>query len=182
MNGSDLADFAFNEANITYDMSGEEGVIDTWNANENWSWDLYYWDNNNESWSNNISQDLDEIQVSVGTHLAWVASNANLTNLPPGVDCNGNGWIMGSGSSAHCMCDEGFERSDGNWLGCSLIGTENTNSSEVNPHDASLGEYGVGHSTVTFILDKQTRKRVAWTGINWDVQEFLLDIQALSSE
>jgi len=182
LNGSDLADFAFNEANITYDMSGEEGVIDTWNANENWSWDLYYWDNNIESWSNNISQDLDEIQVSVGTHLAWVASNANLTNLPPGVDCNGNGWIMGSGSSAHCMCDEGFERSDGNWLGCSLIGTENTNSSEVNPHDASLGEYGVGHSTVTFILDKQTRKRVAWTGINWDVNEFLLDIQALSSE
>ena len=64
-----------------------------------------------------------------------------------------------------------------------LTGTECLNSSEsVNPHEESLGEYGVGHSTVTFILDKETRKRVAWTGINWDVQEFLLDIQALSTE
>jgi hypothetical protein len=90
---------------------------------------------------------------------------------------------MGSGASAHCMCDEGYERPDGNWLGCVIIGTDNTNSSEtVDPHEQSLGEYGVGHSTVTFILDKQTRKRVAWTGINWDVQEFLLDIQALSTE
>jgi hypothetical protein len=81
------------------------------------------------------------------------------------------------------MCDEGYERTDGNWLGCVLIGAGDTNSSETfDPHEQSLGEYGVGHSTVTFILDKQTRKRVAWTGINWDVQEFLLDIQALSTE
>ena len=63
------------------------------------------------------------------------------------------------------------------------MGTENSNSSDIDdPHEASLGEYGVGHSTVTFILDKQTRKRVAWTGINWDVQEFLLDVKALSTE
>jgi hypothetical protein len=81
------------------------------------------------------------------------------------------------------MCDEGYERPDGNWLGCILAGTENSNSSDIDdPHEASLGEYGVGHSTVTFILDKQTRKRVAWTGINWDVQEFLLDVKALSTE
>ena len=81
------------------------------------------------------------------------------------------------------MCDEGYERPDGNWFGCILIGTEDLNSSDsVNPHEESLGDYGVGHSTVTFILDKETRKRVAWTGINWDVQEFLLDIQALSTE
>ena len=71
----------------------------------------------------------------------------------------------------------------GNWLGCVIIGTGDINSSEtVDPHEQSLGEYGEGHSTVTFILDKQTRKRVAWTGINWDVQEFLLDIKALSTE
>ena len=33
-----------------------------------------------------------------------------------------------------------------------------------------------------FLLPRPTRKRVAWTGIHWDVQEFLLDIHALSSE
>jgi len=111
-----------------------------------------------------------------------VASNANLTELPPGVDCNAKGWMMGTGSSAHCMCDEGYERTDGNWFGCFIVGDQDNNTSEVNAHAASLGEYGVGHSTVTFILDKQTRKRVAWTGIDWNVQEFLLDIHALSSE
>jgi hypothetical protein len=137
----------------------------------------------NETWSLSESQDISSIDIDINTHLAWVSSNSNLSHLLPGVDCNGKGWIMGSGVSAHCMCDEGYERPDGNWLGCIMIGIDDTNSSEtVDPHEQSLGEYGVGHSTVTFILDKQTRKRVAWTGINWDVQEFLLDIQALSTE
>ena len=181
-NGSDFADHAFNNANISYNLTDNFGMIDGWQSNENWTWQLHQWDDDNSLWSDNISQNLDEVQVSVGTHLAWVASSANLSNLPPGVDCNGKGWIMGSGNSAHCMCDEGYERPDGNWLGCSVIGSSEENSSVVDPHDQSLGEYGVGHSTVTFILDKQTRKRVAWTGIHWDVQEFLLDIQALSSE
>ena len=153
------------------------------NNNLNFSWLLHQWDNSNETWSLSDSQNISSIDVDVNTHLAWVSSTSNLSNLSPGVDCNGKGWIMGSGASAHCMCDEGYERPDGNWLGCKQIGSGNTNSSEItDPHAESLGEYGVGHSTVTFILDKQTRKRVAWTGINWDVQEFLLDIKALSTE
>ena len=183
--GNDFANYAFNNANITYNLTDNEGAIGEWSSNNNlnFSWLLHYWDNLNETWSLSESQNISSIDVDSNTHLAWVSSNSNISNLSPGVDCNGKGWIMGSGASAHCMCDEGYERSDGNWLGCVIIGTDNTNSSEiVDPHEQSLGEYGVGHSTVTFILDKQTRKRVAWTGINWDVQEFLLDIQALSTE
>ena len=182
LNGSNFASYAFSNANINYNLTDDTGVIDGWVSNENWSWELHHWDDINSLWSNNMSQDLEEIQVNIGTHLAWVASNANLSLLPPGVDCNGKGWIMGTGNSAHCMCDEGYERTVGNWLGCSMVGSNEQNSSQIDPHDESLGEYGVGHSTVTFILDKQTRKRVAWTGIHWDVQEFLLDIHALSSE
>ena len=45
-------------------------------------------------------------------------------------------WVQ---DNAHCMCEEGYERPDGNWLGCS-IGTEESNSSEIeDPHEASLG-------------------------------------------
>ena len=33
--------------------------------------------------------------------------------MPPGQDCNGHGWIMGSGGSAHCMCDDGLYSSSG---------------------------------------------------------------------
>ena len=183
IDGDDFADYVFNNANITYNLTHNEGTIGDWTTNSSWSWLLHYWDNLNQTWSLSESQNISSIDVEINTHLAWVSSNSNLSSLSPGVDCNGKGWIMGSGSSAHCMCDEGYERPDGNWLGCMVIGTEDRNSSDsINPHEVSLGEYGVGHSTVTFILDKETRKRVAWTGINWDVQEFLLDIKALSSE
>ena len=182
LNGSDFANYVFNDANISYNLIDNNGTIGEWQSDENWSWQLHYWDNNGENWSLSGTQKLGEIQVNIGTHFAWVASNANLNQLPPGVDCNGNGWIMGTGNSAHCMCDAGYERTNGNWLGCVAIGLAESNASEIDPHDKSLGEYGVGHSTVTFILDKQTRKRVAWTGIDWNVQEFLLDIKALSSE
>ena len=183
--GNDFANYVFSNANITYNLTDNEGDIGEWSTNNNldFSWLLHYWDILNETWSLSESQNISSIDVDINTHLAWVSSHSNLSHLSPGVDCNGKGWIMGSGASAHCMCDEGYERPDGNWLGCVIIGTGDINSSEtVDPHEQSLGEYGVGHSTVTFILDKQTRKRVAWTGINWDVQEFLLDIKALSTE
>ena len=118
------------------------------------------------------------------THFAWVASNANLSMAPAGADCDSHGWIMGSGSSAHCMCDEGFERSDGDWLSCIAEGSEMGNSSgeSVDPHDESLGEYEVGHSTTTFIIDKEMRKRVAYSGITWDTSEFLQDVISLVEE
>ncbi|MGY8644530.1 MAG: SCO family protein [Candidatus Poseidoniales archaeon] len=180
---ADFATHAFENANISYNLTGNSGAIGEWQSDANWSWQLHYWNNSNENWQLSGSQELGSTEVNFDTHLAWVASNANLTELPPGVDCNAKGWMMGTGSSAHCMCDEGYERTDDNWLGCLLDGdTDILNVSAVNPHDNSLGEYGIGHSTVTFILDKQTRKRVAWTGIDWSVQEFLLDVKALSSE
>ena len=182
-NGSDFANHVFDNANMSYNLTNNEGTIGEWGSDSNWSWLLHYWDNLNETWTMSELQNISSYDVGIDTHLAWVSSNSNLSMLSPGVDCNGKGWIMGAGNSAHCMCDEGYERPDGNWLGCILVGTGDENSpGNVDPHAESLGEYGVGHSTVTFILDKQTRKRVAWTGINWDVQEFLLDIQTLSSE
>ena len=181
-NGNEFVNNSFNDANITYNLTGDIGTIGLWQSDNNWSWQLHHWNSTDENWVLSDSQDLDSTEVNIGTHLALVASNSDLTKLLPGVDCNAKGWIMGTGNSAHCMCDEGYERTSGNWLGCSMIGSNDQNSSQIDPHDESLGEYGVGHSTVTFILDKQTRKRVAWTGIHWDVQEFLLDIQALSTE
>tara|TARA_B100001250_G_scaffold106977_1_gene90193 strand:- start:2048 stop:2842 length:795 start_codon:yes stop_codon:yes gene_type:complete len=37
-------------------------------------------------------------------------------------------------------------------------------------------EYNVGHSTVTFILDQEGNKRVAWSGYDWDAELFLEDL------
>ena len=80
------------------------------------------------------------------------------------------------------MCDDGYERPDGDWLSCITEDTGSSNGDGADPHEESLGEYEVGHSTVTFILDKQLHKRVAYSGINWEADEFLHDLKALVDE
>ncbi len=171
---------AFNSSNISYNIS--EGVIADWQSGDEWSWVLYLWDIDNESWVP-YEQDISSISMDADTHLAWAASNADIVNLPPGVECNGHGWVMGSGGGAHCMCDEGYERPEGDWLSCVAEDTGGIGQGNgTDPHEESLGEYEVGHSTVTFILDKQLRKRVAYSGINWDADEFLHDLKALTEE
>ena len=84
------------------------------------------------------------------------------------------------------MCDEGYERPEGDWLSCSSTGGEGSgghgHSDESDPHEDALMQYEVGHSTVTFIIDKEQRKRVAYSGIHWDVNEFLQDVKTLADE
>jgi hypothetical protein len=80
------------------------------------------------------------------------------------------------------MCDEGWERQEDDWLSCIAEGSSSDSSNHSDPHEGSLGEYEIGHSTVTFIIDKEQRKRVAYSGINWDVNEFLQDIKTLADE
>ena len=64
---------------------------------------------------------------------------------------------------------------------------QSTNRSENESIDdeesgASISEYNIGHSTVTFILDKEHNRRIAWTGYNWDHVKFVEDIQLLMDE
>ena len=81
------------------------------------------------------------------------------------------------------MCVVGYERADSDWLSCNMIGSMEDNSTESqDPHHESLGEYEVGHSTTTFIVGKEMRKRVAYSGIFWDADEFLQDIITLVNE
>lgn len=80
------------------------------------------------------------------------------------------------------MCDTGWERPGGDWLSCVIEGSSSSTGNETDPHDESLGEYEIGHSTVTFIIDKEQRKRVAYSGIHWDVDDFLQDVKTLADE
>ena len=180
-NGAEFAEFALSSnADITYDMSN--GTIGNWTADSSWSWHLHSWDSGNETWKRVLSDDPSTIQVGLSTHLAWVASDSDLSMLPPGVDCNGHGWIMGSGNSTHCMCDQGWERAGDDWLSCVVEGESGSPENQTDPHEGSLGEYEIGHSTVTFIIDKEQRKRVAYSGIHWEVDDFLQDVKTLAEE
>ena len=178
--GSDLMEYAMNSANISYDPS--QGLIGEWQEEGNWTWILHLWDPYNNSWIEAGTDDPSALDVDSDTHLAWIASNANLSMAPPGEDCNGHGWIMGSGGGAHCMCDEGYDRPSGDWLSCVPEGNASDGHGEVDPHEQALGEYEVGHSTVTYIIDKQMKKRVAYSGIYWDAADFLHDVVVLSDE
>ena len=53
------------------------------------------------------------------------------------------------------MCDDGWDRASNDWLSCVSEGSVSDDHGEVDPHEQSLGEYEVGHSTVTYIIDKQ---------------------------
>ena len=179
----DFANYSFNQnTDEFYNMS--DGSIGEWKSNDNWTWELHNWDLLNESWIKINNDMFDTKSIPKDTNLAWVASNANISNLPPGIDCNGNGWIMGSGTSSHCMCDEEYERPNDNWISCvSKNDLNNENISEiVDPHAETLGEYEIGHSTSTYIIDKNMNKRVSYSGINWDAGDFLMDVITLSNE
>ena len=178
--GGEFASFALIEGSgVHYDI--ENGTIGNWTSNESWEWVLHSWSNENQTWEMEENE-ISSIEVGMETHLAWIASNANMSRMPPGVDCNGKGWVMGTGASSHCMCDEGWERPGDDWLSCVIEGGPSHSSNESDPHEESLGEYEIGHSTVTFIIDKEQRKRVAYSGIHWDVDDFLRDVKSLVDE
>ena len=180
-NGGEFAEYALSEnAGMDYDMSN--GTIWNWTADNSWSWVLHIWNNENETWSPTDAS-ISDIDIGFSTHLAWIASNANMSAMPPGVDCNGHGWVMGTGASSHCMCDDEWERDSDDWMSCVPEGASQvTDGNNTDPHEESLGEYEIGHSTVTFIIDKEQRKRVAYSGIHWDVEDFLHDVKALAEE
>ncbi|MEC7364717.1 MAG: SCO family protein [Candidatus Thermoplasmatota archaeon] len=180
-NGGELAEYALTvNAEMDYDMNN--GTIGDWTADDSWEWVLHIWNDSTETWDSTDAS-ISEIEIEFDTHLAWIASNANLSTMPPGADCNGRGWVMGTGASAHCMCDDGWDRGSDDWMSCVPEGsTEVYDGNLTGPHEESLGEYEIGHSTVTFIIDKEQRKRVAYSGIHWSVEDFLQDVKALAEE
>jgi hypothetical protein len=144
-----------------------------------WYWSLYLWNDTNSTWEES-QVGMDGVDISHHQqHIAWVASNANISTLPTptAAQCAGHGWVMREGNNAHCMCDDGYEWDGENHLTCISGDGQGTHDG----HESVDAEevYDVGHSTVTYIVDRNGQKRVAWVGSDWHVEEFLEDIQAL---
>jgi len=139
-------------------------------ADSSWSWRLALW--NGTMWEESMVG-MDDLTDTM--HIAWAPSTVGLRDIPtPGdsgmqgqgdaTTCNGHGWVMGSGSSAHCMCDEGYSWREGDRLSCV----------------SDDGEVLVGHATVTFILDGMREPRVQWTGDGWTPEAFTEDLVELA--
>ena len=62
----------------------------------------------------------------------------------------------------------------------------NSNHSEGDGHENDEHEddaYEVGHSTtITFLVDRNGMKRVAWSGSSWSVDDLLADVHTLIDE
>ncbi len=188
--GHNLTTMAFNMNNINFtapdsqnghymeNISGNQAPSDY-----SWYWSLYLWNETNSTWEES-QVGIDGVDISHHQpHIAWVASNANISNLPTPTSeiCGGHGWVMGEGGGAHCMCDDGYQWDDDDHLTCISgegQGTHDDHGSDENTEDAEE-VYDVGHSTVTYIVDRSGQKRVAWVGSDWHVDDFLEDIRAL---
>jgi hypothetical protein len=138
--------------------------------NYSWWWELHEWNETAMNWQAS-AVGMDSIESP--SYLAWAPNTTADSTIPiPGVfveddqeECNGNGWEMGSGPGKHCMCDDGYEWAEGTMLSCVQVDI--------------VEEYNVGHSTTTFILDTERRPVVAWTGDNWNAEEFISDVRML---
>lgn len=179
-----LAGMAATETNFSYSVDPTFGHyinnisdIDP-PADWSWWWSLNIWNETSEAWEASMLG-LDSLILTDEPHISWAPSNADLSllNPPTSEACDGHGWVMGSGSSAHCMCDEGYQWDGDDHLSC--VTGDGQGAHDGYDDGEAENEYNVGHSTVTFIIDREGFKRVAWVGSDWDADEFLDDIRTL---
>ena len=65
---------------MDYDISN--GTIGNWTADDSWEWVLHIWNGSDETWDPTEAS-ISEMDIGFDTHLAWIASNANLSMMPP---------------------------------------------------------------------------------------------------
>ena len=175
--GYHLTQGAFDGAEIDVDIGdGSWGhflnSIDNVAAPSDWSWwwQLHMWNETSSAWED-APVGMDDI-IEPRT-LAWASNNTSHDAIPePGFaviedsECDGHGWIMGSGSKAHCMCDAGYEWAEDDMLTCIPVESE--------------PEYTVGHFAYTYILDEDKKPRVRYVDDSWLASDFVADVVELA--
>ena len=175
--GYHLTQGAFDGAGIDVDIGdGSFGhflnSINNVSAPTDWSWywQLHTWNDTSSEWED-AQVGMDGIDQPMT--IAWASNNTSNDAIPlPGFavvedsECDGHGWIMGSGSGAHCMCDEGYEWAEDDILACIPVESE--------------PEYTVGHYAYTYILDEDYKPRVRYVDDSWLASDFVEDIVELA--
>ena len=152
--GSNLTEttMSMNNISMNYSVHEEYGNqvhgINGIDAPSDWSWwwSLHIWNESSEAWEES-SVGIDQVMIMHDTdHIAWAASNANLSMLPVPTE----------------HADEHDDEHD-----------------DHDDHNMADELYEVGHNTVTFIVDKDGKKRVVFTGSSWSTADFMDDLNHL---
>jgi len=174
--GWNLTTMSFESNNIslnsTYDEQyghGVTGINDT-DSPEDWSWywSLLIWNSSNSSWD---ESDIGVSFVEVGpdTHIAWAANSSNLSLLPNPEMVND-----------HEHGDDDSEDGSPDHMHTHSLSEGGHGHDEEETVD--LTNYTVGHNTVTFILDEDLDKRIAFLGDSWPDQHLVDDVNTLLKE
>ena len=183
-----------------YGVNGINGSdAPEWDANDPnyWYWSLLVWNSSNSTWeSSNLGASF--LEVGPDTHIAWAANSSNLSLLPnpemmtahshSGHD-HSNHSEENESHSGHDHSDHEDSNSSENESDSDHDGHMHTHSvSDETDDDSSdqesieLTNYTIGHNTVTFILDEELDKRIAFLGDSWDTKHLKQDIETLLDE
>jgi len=208
--GWNLTTLSFESNNIslnsTYDEQYGHGVagINGTDSPDDWSWwwSLLTWNSSNSSWDES-DVGISFVEVGPDTHIAWAASSSNLSLLPNPEMLNDHSHHDHGDSededshSEHGNSEEDNESHSGH--DHSEHGDEDDSDDDshdhMHTHSLSEGEHGhddeetveltnytVGHNTVTFILDEELDKRIAFLGDSWPDQNLVDDVNTLLKE
>ena len=168
---------SMNNISLNYSVHEEYGHsvtgINGVDSPEDWSWywSLQIWNTSSEAWEES-AVGIDEVMIMQDTdHVAWVASNANVSYLPtPGSDmvCYNMGTHTVTNHSQQINCEN-----------AGYMWTENEQPSDHDSHDGHMDEeemYEVGHNTMTYVIDKDGKKRLVFTGADWSTEPLMQDL------
>lgn len=158
-----------------HSMTGINGVDSP--SDWSWWWVLHIWNASGEAWEES-SVGIDEVMMMQDTdHIAWAASDANLSYLPtPGSNmvCYDMGTHTATNHTQQIDCDD-----------AGYMWVENQappGEDDSHGHDEMNNEeemYEVGHNTLTYIIDKDGKKRLIYTGDDWSTADFMADLAHL---
>ena len=170
--GWNLTTMALNSSNVSLNHSyheqwghNVEGINGTDVPDDgSWWWKLYIWNMSNTSWEES-TVGIDSLEVDEMTHIAWAANTSNISTLPDPTSTMTH-------SHGHGSDDD----------------TNSTHSNDSHSHDeegheeVEIVNYTVGHNTITFILDEELDKRIAFLGDDWPAENLVSDINTLLNE
>ena len=173
--GWNLTTMALNSSNVSLNHSyheqwghSVEGINGSTVPDDgSWWWKLHVWNMSNSTWDES-SVGIDSIVVNSMTHIAWAANTSNISALP-------------DPTSAMAHSHVGHDTDDNE--------THSNQSEDSHSHgdgteheDVEIVNYTVGHNTITFILDEELDKRIAFLGDEWSAENLVEDLNTLLTE